>query len=107
MPGSALTTSWTQARGVEVIPVGPLAPNLSAHAERWVLSIKSECLDHFVVFGESHLRYLIDEYVAHYHTERPHQGKGNVPLTGWTEPPPGMPTQDLVCLQRLGGVLKH
>jgi putative transposase len=93
--------------GVTVVPVGPLAPNLSAHAERWVLSIKSECLDHFVVFGDQHLRYLIDEYVAHYHTERPHQGKGNVPLTGATEAPASVSTNDIVCDERLGGLLRH
>jgi putative transposase len=92
--------------GVQVLPVGPLAPNLSAHAERWVLSIKSECLDHFVVVGEKHLRYLIDEYVAHYHIERPHQGKGNVPLTG-AEAPASASVQDIVCDERLGGLLRH
>jgi transposase InsO family protein len=74
--------------GTEVIRVGPRAPNLNAYAERWVLSIKSECLDHFVVFGEKHLRYLIDQYVAHYLTERPHQGKDNLPLTGEVQQQP-------------------
>jgi putative transposase len=44
--------------------------------------VKQECLDHFVVFGERHLRYLIREYVNHFHEERPHQGLGNVPPSG-------------------------
>ena len=39
-----------------------------------------ECLDHFLVFGEKHLDYLVREYVEHYHTERRHQGLGNVVL---------------------------
>jgi hypothetical protein len=45
---------------------------------------------------------LIREYVEHYHTERPHQGKGNVPLTG-------VPAAEgeVVCRERLGGVLRH
>jgi putative transposase len=66
---------------IEPIKVGPAAPNLSPHAERFVLSIKSECLDDFVVFGEAHLQYLVKEYLDHYNTERAHQGVGNIPLS--------------------------
>ena len=40
------------------------------HAERFVRSVRSECLEHFVIFGEQHLRYLLREFVEHYHTER-------------------------------------
>lgn len=78
--------------------VGPLAPNLNAFAERWVQSIKSECLDHFMVFGEDHLRHLVHEYTAHYLLERPHQAKDNCLLT-WTGPPPTAPlaSSDIVC----------
>jgi len=68
------------ADGVRVKPVGPAAPNLNAYAERWVQTLRTECLDHFVVCGEKHLRHLVKEFVAHYHEERPHQGRGNVPL---------------------------
>jgi len=78
---------------------------LNAFAERFVLSIKSECLDHFIVFGESHLRYLIDEYLAHYNHERPHQGIGNVPLEVSTECPQDDGT--VICDERLGGLLRH
>jgi putative transposase len=42
-----------------------------------VLSVRKECLDHFVVFGEKHLRYLLTEFLEHYHAERPHQGREN------------------------------
>lgn len=94
-----------EAEGIESVKVGPAAPNLNAFAERFVLSIKSECLDHFVVFGEEHLRYLIDEYVAHYLTERAHQGVGNVPLTINAGDPPT--EGEVVCKERLGGLLKH
>jgi putative transposase len=85
--------------------VGPAAPNLNAHAERWVLSIKSECLDHFIVFGEDHLRHLVDEYLKHYLDERPHQGVSNAPLIiGHGDPPTD---GEVVCNERLGGLLKH
>ena len=66
-------------------------------------------LDHFVVFGEKHFDYLISEYVEHYHTERPHQALGNVPLTGaWPEPKDDPPdTISVECRTRLGGLLRH
>ena len=67
-----------EAEGVEVKRVGPRAPNVNAFAERWVQSLRHECLDRFVVLGETHLRHLVSEYLAHYNAERPHQGKGNV-----------------------------
>jgi len=55
------------------------SPNLNAFVERWIQSIKHECLNHFIILGEAHLNYLVRQYVEHYHTERPHQGIGNVP----------------------------
>lgn len=63
--------------GVPMLKLTPGSPNLNAYAERWIQSIKHECLNHFIVFGQRHLRYLIDEYVDYYHTHRPHQGIGN------------------------------
>jgi len=95
------------SEGVRVIRVGPRAPNLNAHCERWIQSLRHECLDHFVVFGESHLRHVVNEYVAHYLDERPHQSLGNRPPCG-TGPPPGKGSaESVVCQQRLGGLLKH
>ena len=52
------------------------APNANAYAERFVRSIKAECLDRVVPLGERHFRQLLREYVAHYHHERTHQGAG-------------------------------
>jgi putative transposase len=92
------------AEGIQVKRVGPRAPNLNAYAERWVQAVKQEYLDHFVVFGEGHLRHLLREYVAHYNEERPHQGRDNLPLGG-AGPDPGGGV--VVCRERLGGLLKH
>ena len=104
--GPEFDAVFSQA-GIEVVPVGPRAPNLSAYAERWVLSIKSECLDHFLIFGEGHLRRLVHEYVSHYLLDRAHQGVGNVPLTGQTSPQEtALAAEDIVCHERLGGLLK-
>jgi hypothetical protein len=93
---------------VVVKPVGPLAPHMNAYAGRCVSGVEHECLDHFAVFGTDHLRYLLSEYLAHYHAERPHQGLGNAPPIG-LPPEPGHPATagDVVCDERLGGLLKH
>jgi putative transposase len=56
------------------------APNMNAYAERFVQAIQQECLDRFIAFGTEHMDLLTSEYVEHYHTERPHQAMGNVPL---------------------------
>jgi putative transposase len=83
------------------------SPNLNAIAERYVQTARRECLDHFLIFGESHLRYLLSEFNLHYHEARPHQGLGNVPPCG--PPPPEVSrvtTEHIVCRQRLGGLLK-
>ena len=71
------------SRGRGIATVKRLAlrsPNTNAYIERFVQSIKQECLDHFVIFGPEHMDVLVGEYVEHYHTERPHQGVGNMPL---------------------------
>jgi putative transposase len=58
--------------GAEVKRVGPVAPNFNAYAERWVQNLKQECLDHFVMCGEGHLRHLVREHVEHHNLEQPH-----------------------------------
>ena len=64
-------------RRVRVMPVPFRAPNTNAYVERFVQSIKQACLDHFLVFGLSHLEHLCNEYLAYYLAERPHQGRDN------------------------------
>ncbi len=63
--------------GVKPLRLPAKSPNLNAYAERFVLSIKSECLGRMVPLGERHLRSAIQQYMEHYHEERPHQGIGN------------------------------
>jgi putative transposase len=98
-----------ESEGIEVKKVGPRAPNLNAHIERWGQSLQQECLDHFVCFGEDHLRYLVSEYLAYYHHERPHQSFSNQTLCGAPPPAPQSVAGrgEVVCKERLGGLLKH
>ena len=62
--------------GVNVVRLPAQSPDLNAFAERFVLSIKSECLDRIVPLGEAHLRRAVGEFVAHYHGEREPSGAG-------------------------------
>src|ERR671924_535171 len=66
--------------GVERVVLPPRSPNLNAYAERWVRSVKEECLARMILFGEKALRHALTHYVEHFHHERNHQGKGNVLL---------------------------
>ncbi len=88
--------------GVRSILTPKLAPNCNAFAERFVLSIKSECLGRMIFFGDGTLRRAINEYLDHYHAERAHQGIGNVPIAA---EPAG--AGKVECRERLGGILKH
>ncbi len=74
---SRAVVSFLEGEGVRVIRTPVRAPNCNAYAERFVRSIKEECLDRVLVFGERHLQQAISEFVAHYHAERNHQGIGN------------------------------
>jgi hypothetical protein len=57
-------------RGVKCAKIPAQSPNCDPHAERFVRTIRSECLNHLVLFGERHLRYVVEEFIAHYHRER-------------------------------------
>ena len=63
--------------GVEPIRLPARSPNLNAYAERFVRSIKEECLSQVVLLSEQHLRFIVHEYFEHYHRERNHQGLDN------------------------------
>jgi hypothetical protein len=67
---------FSVGEGVVCIKIPPRSPNCNPHAERFVRSIKFERLRHFVFFSERHLRYVLKQYMSHYHEERFHQGIG-------------------------------
>jgi putative transposase len=90
--------------GIRVVQTPLQAPNANAYAERFVRSIKDECLDRLVPLGECHLRRAIDEFVEHYHGERNHQGLGNELIAG----APGTGIRGSVRRRpRLGGLLNY
>jgi putative transposase len=89
--------------GVEVLVTAYQAPNMNAHAERFVRSIRTECLDQMIFVGRASLERTLGEYVAHYHGERSHQGLGNeIPVR-----PPAQREGPIRVADRLGGLLKY
>jgi len=92
---------------VEPLKLPARSPNLNAYAERWVRSVKEECLSKLILFGEASLRRTLREYVTHYHEERNHQGKGNVLLFPLNQPSAPSSERSVRCRERLGGLLKY
>ncbi len=96
-----------KAGGVKSVKIPAQSPNCNPYAERFVKTIKYESLNHFVIFGERHLRHLIKEFVEHYMTERFHQGIGGQLIRNVG------PTNDngadgkVACRSRLGGLLNY
>jgi hypothetical protein len=80
---------------------------LNAHAERYVRNAKEECLSRLVLFGEEGLLRTLNEFVAHYHEERNHQGKGNLLLFPSAELSSLAGSDAIECKQPLGGMLKY
>jgi transposase InsO family protein len=92
--------------GVKRVPLPLRSPNLNAYAERWIRSIKEECLSRMILFGEASLRHALTQYVEHFHHERNHQGKGNMLLFP-TLSHDTKRTGPMQCRERLGGLLKY
>jgi len=93
------------ADGVKSSKLPPRSPNLNAHAERFVRTIKESCLEQMILFGEESLRTAIHNFVSHYHTERNHQGLANQVIS----PEPGHLRSAGVVQRRhrLGGMLNY
>jgi transposase InsO family protein len=87
--------------GVEPIKLPAQSPNLNAYAERFVKTIKEECLNHLILSTEEQLRYVLSEFMEYYHTGRIHQGLDKI-----IDPKHEGNLGQIVCIERLGGLLK-
>lgn len=94
-----------QTAGVEAVALPARSPNLNAHSERWVRSVKEECLSRLILFGEGALRRALQSYIAHYHQERNHQGKDNLLLFPHVRATRA--ASRVQCCERLGGLLRY
>ncbi len=94
-----------KSSSVKAVKLPARSPNLNAYAERFIRSIKSECLAQTIPLGERHPRKAVKEYTEHYHFECNHQRRGNELI----EKPGDGPNMDGVveCQERLGDVIKY
>lgn len=93
--------------GVTPVALPARSPNLNAYAERWVKSVKDDCLSKMIIFSETSLRFVLREYCAHYHGERNHQGKGNVLLFPARDASKSGSRDPIRTQERVGGLLKY
>ncbi len=102
-----------RSEGIRVIKAPVQAPKARAHAERWVGSVRRECLDRLLIVGRRHLEHVVREYAQHYNTHRPHRSLDQrTPLAKppINEPAPRaeLPQLDLLRRRdRLGGLLRE
>jgi transposase InsO family protein len=91
--------------GIQCWQLPPQSSNLNAHLERFMRSIKEECLNRLIFFGEASLRRAVTTYLEHYHAERNHQGLDNQLV----EPQPELAAiaGNIECRERLGGMLRY
>jgi len=100
---SAAVRERFEESGIRVIQTPLQAPHANAYAERFVRSIKEECLDRLIPCGEQHFRRAVTEFVAHDHRERNHQGLKNTLI----DAPPTVDAGRVHRQQRLGGLLNY
>ena len=97
--------SFLVHEGIKIIRLAPRSPNLNAFAERFVRSIKEECLSRMIFFGQASLRHAVKHFMTHYHAERNHQGLGNLLLQPISAP--ALLNRPIKQRQRLGGMLSY
>ncbi len=104
---SADFKSPLKSRGVKCKKFPVRSPNLNARVERFIQTITTECLDHFIAFGKAHLDYLVREFVHHYNQARPHSNRDHRPPCDQSSVPEWetIRLDEVVCRERLGGLI--
>ncbi|MGK0189554.1 MAG: putative transposase, partial [Verrucomicrobiales bacterium] len=100
-----LRTYLTELTEIKVVLLPPKSPNLNAQIERYMRSLKSECLNRMIFFGRQSLQKALKQFVAHYHGERNHQGLENRIIDPGIEV--GRDVGEIECRERLGGMLRY
>jgi putative transposase len=94
--------------GTQIVKTPIEAPNANAYAERWVRTVRQECLDWLLIWGRRHLERVLDEYLRHYNDERPHRSLDLLPpraTKGESTAPDGAPATAVRRRDRLGGLV--
>lgn len=98
------------AIGVRLIRTPPQAPRANAIAERWILSVRRECLDRMLIVGRRHLRHVLADYIGHYNRHRPHRTLNQTPPEGRTYRPPATDSAypaRVIRRHRLSGLIRE
>lgn len=91
-----------RSSGIEPVKLPPKSPDLNSYSERFVLTIKKECLDHLILSSVEQLEYVLEQFSQYYHHERIHQSLGRI-----IEPKHKIDdSSEIQCIERLGGLLK-
>ena len=94
--------SLVEAQGTKVIRLPARSPDLNGYAERWIRTLRVECLDRIIILSEAHLRWVLQEYIRYYNERRPHQSLHHLP----PEAPPSYPDHgQILCRPVLGGLI--
>ncbi|WP_217369823.1 integrase core domain-containing protein [Nonomuraea antri] len=92
--------------GVTVLKIRPRTPRANCYAERWVRTVRAECTDRMLIYGERHLHSVLGEYVDHYNRHRPHQSRVQRPPDH--DEQTAVPLEDRIELRRvLGGLINE
>jgi transposase InsO family protein len=94
-----------RSEGVRVIRTPVRAPNANAYAERWVRTVRADCLDHLLIFGRRQLERVLRVYVRHYNGHRPHRALGLTPPDRFDDPATAGRVPDVCGKDLLGGLI--
>jgi putative transposase len=101
-------TAALKARGLRTNPLPKASPNLNGRCERFIQTIKQECLSKFILFGKRHLDHIIAEFVEYYNTARSHTEREHLPPVRVAIPEeiPDLPRDDITVRSYVGGLVK-
>ena len=97
-----------KASGVQIKRTVPMSPRLRAHVERFIQTLKFECLNKFVIVAEKHLDQICRVWSRYYNDERPHSSRNHLPpdFAATSEEVTSIRVSDIVCTSKLGGVIQ-
>lgn len=102
-----------RASGIQIQKIPPYSPNLNAYSERWIRSIREDCLERLIIYGPRMLKHAVRQYVTFYNSERPHQGIDQRKPSDWSQEGHFIGEKSEVnrpgirVSRRLGGLLKY
>ena len=96
-----------RSEGMRIIRTPVRAPNANAHAERWVGTLRRECLDRILILNRRHLDHVLRVYVAHYNRHRPHRSLSLQPPEERPAAPARAPTPRIDRRELLGGLINE